>query len=107
MESGSYWLDKVRTSIWRDVRTLAIEEAYTTKYSIHPGADTMLCGFRRGSGTVEFVDREVKSLKRSKIVLAQFRWDSKRGPEFTWERKDRMRSKCPQLFVDSANASSS
>ncbi|GJZ53275.1 hypothetical protein Tco_0608160 [Tanacetum coccineum] len=36
----------VRTSIWRDVRTLAIEEAYTTKYSIHPGADTMLCGFR-------------------------------------------------------------
>ncbi|GKB73670.1 hypothetical protein Tco_0935082 [Tanacetum coccineum] len=46
MESGSYWLDKVRTSIWRDVRTLAIEEAYTIKYSIHPGADTMLCGFR-------------------------------------------------------------
>ncbi|GJV03131.1 reverse transcriptase domain-containing protein [Tanacetum coccineum] len=46
MENGSYWLDKARTSIWRDVRTLAIEEAYTTKYSIHPGADTMLCGFR-------------------------------------------------------------
>ncbi|GJV25095.1 hypothetical protein Tco_1377790 [Tanacetum coccineum] len=37
---------KVWTSIWRDVRTLAIEEVYTTKYSIHPGADTMLCGFR-------------------------------------------------------------
>ncbi|GKC84726.1 hypothetical protein Tco_1140443 [Tanacetum coccineum] len=46
MESGSYWLDKVRTSIWRDVRTLAIKEAYTTKYSIHPGADMMLGGFR-------------------------------------------------------------
>ncbi|GJS77823.1 hypothetical protein Tco_0727704 [Tanacetum coccineum] len=46
MESGSYWLDKVWTSIWRDVRTLAIEEAYMTKYSIHPGADTVLCGFR-------------------------------------------------------------
>ncbi|GJW23034.1 hypothetical protein Tco_0033656 [Tanacetum coccineum] len=30
----------------RDVRTLAIEEAYMTKYSIHPGADTVLCGFR-------------------------------------------------------------
>ncbi|GJW41906.1 hypothetical protein Tco_0070705 [Tanacetum coccineum] len=43
LENGE---DKVRTSIWRDVRTLAIEEAYTTKYSIHPGADTMLCGFR-------------------------------------------------------------
>ncbi|GJT93197.1 hypothetical protein Tco_1082042, partial [Tanacetum coccineum] len=57
--------------------------------------------------TVEFVDREVKSLKRSKIVLVQFRWDSKRGPEFTWERKDQMRSKCPQLLVETANASSS
>ncbi|GJZ08086.1 hypothetical protein Tco_0542369 [Tanacetum coccineum] len=46
MESGSYWLDKVQTSNWRDVRTLAIKEAYTTMYSIHPGMDTMLCGFR-------------------------------------------------------------
>ncbi|GJZ45960.1 hypothetical protein Tco_0593556 [Tanacetum coccineum] len=27
-------------------KDLAIEEAYTTKYFIHPGADTMLCGFR-------------------------------------------------------------
>ncbi|GJZ80053.1 zinc finger, CCHC-type containing protein [Tanacetum coccineum] len=42
---NEFWID-VRISIWRDVRTLAIEEAYTTKYSIHPGADTMLCGFR-------------------------------------------------------------
>ncbi|GKC60700.1 hypothetical protein Tco_1088298 [Tanacetum coccineum] len=50
MENGSYWLDKVQTSIWRDVRTLAIEEVYTTKYSIHPGADTMLCGFRLTNG---------------------------------------------------------
>ncbi|GJV25864.1 ribonuclease H-like domain-containing protein [Tanacetum coccineum] len=49
MEGGSYWLDKVQTSIWRDVKTLAIEEAYTTKYSIHPGADTMLCGFKSHS----------------------------------------------------------
>ncbi|GJX44913.1 hypothetical protein Tco_0261589 [Tanacetum coccineum] len=119
MESGSYWLDKVRTSIWRDVRTLAIEEAYTTKYYIHLGAD-MMVWFRLSNRwlsmkkdvasygrTVEFVDREVKSLKRSKIVLVQFRWNSKRGPEFTWERKDQMRSKCPQLFVDSDIASSS
>ncbi|GJT84638.1 hypothetical protein Tco_1066355 [Tanacetum coccineum] len=27
-------------------RALAIEETYMTKYSIHPGADTVLCGFR-------------------------------------------------------------
>ncbi|GKB68894.1 putative reverse transcriptase domain-containing protein [Tanacetum coccineum] len=36
---------------------------------------------------VEILDREVKSLKRSKISLVKVRWDSKRGPEFTWERE--------------------
>ncbi|GJX52339.1 hypothetical protein Tco_0280708 [Tanacetum coccineum] len=41
------------------------------------------------------------------IALVKVRWDSKRGPELTWERKDQMRSKCPQLFINSANASSS
>ncbi|GJU99308.1 hypothetical protein Tco_1328579 [Tanacetum coccineum] len=29
-----------------DLGTLAIKEAYTIKYSIHPRANTMLCGFR-------------------------------------------------------------
>ncbi|GJR73720.1 hypothetical protein Tco_0086085 [Tanacetum coccineum] len=46
MESGFHIGLTRLDSIWRDVRTLAIEEAYTIKYSIHPGADTMLCGFR-------------------------------------------------------------
>ncbi|GJS43898.1 hypothetical protein Tco_0568941 [Tanacetum coccineum] len=49
---------------------------------------------------VEIMDREVKSLKRSKIALVKVRWNSKCGPEFTWEREDNMKSKYPQLFVD-------
>ncbi|GJS22434.1 hypothetical protein Tco_0451066 [Tanacetum coccineum] len=51
---------------------------------------------------VEIIDREVKSLKRSRIPLVKVRWNSKRGPEFTWEREDYMKSKYPQLFVDRA-----
>ncbi|GKC97225.1 hypothetical protein Tco_1167500, partial [Tanacetum coccineum] len=51
---------------------------------------------------VEIMDREVKSLKRSRIPLVKVRWDSKRGPEFTWEREDYMKSKYHQLFVDRA-----
>ncbi|GJZ37087.1 hypothetical protein Tco_0583278 [Tanacetum coccineum] len=51
---------------------------------------------------VEIMDREIKSLKRSKISLVKVRWNSKRGPEFTWEREDYMKSKYPQLFVDRA-----
>ncbi|GJR68127.1 hypothetical protein Tco_0014192, partial [Tanacetum coccineum] len=49
---------------------------------------------------VEVMDREVKSLKRSKIALVKVRWNSNRGPEFTWEHEDYMKSKHPQLFVD-------
>ncbi|GJX56818.1 putative reverse transcriptase domain-containing protein [Tanacetum coccineum] len=41
------------------------------------------------------VDREVKSLKRSRISLVKVRWNSKHGPEFTWEREDYMKSKYP------------
>ncbi|GJX04576.1 putative reverse transcriptase domain-containing protein [Tanacetum coccineum] len=46
---------------------------------------------------------EVKSLKLSRIPLVKVRWNSKRGPEFTWEREDYMKSKYPQLFVDRAD----
>ncbi|GJX06198.1 putative reverse transcriptase domain-containing protein [Tanacetum coccineum] len=56
---------------------------------------------------VEIMDREVRSLKRSKISLVKVRWNSKRGPEFTWEREDHMKSKYPQLFVDRAVESAS
>ncbi|GJU49370.1 hypothetical protein Tco_1218925 [Tanacetum coccineum] len=48
---------------------------------------------------VEIMDQEIKKLKRRKIALVKVRWNSKRGPEFTWEHKDRMRIKYPQLFV--------
>ncbi|GJS54750.1 putative reverse transcriptase domain-containing protein [Tanacetum coccineum] len=44
---------------------------------------------------VEIMDREVKSLKRSRIPLVKDHWNSKRGPEFTWEREDYMKSKYP------------
>ncbi|GJU68034.1 putative reverse transcriptase domain-containing protein [Tanacetum coccineum] len=40
---------------------------------------------------VEITDREVKRLKRSRIPLVKVRWNSKRGPEFTWEREDQFR----------------
>nr|GEY51537.1 putative reverse transcriptase domain-containing protein [Tanacetum cinerariifolium] len=49
---------------------------------------------------VEIMDREVKGLKRSRIPLVKIRWNSKHGPEFTWEREDYMKSKYPRLFID-------
>ncbi|GJT09623.1 putative reverse transcriptase domain-containing protein [Tanacetum coccineum] len=35
---------------------------------------------------VEIMEREIKRLKRSRIPLVKVRWNSRRGPEFTWER---------------------
>ncbi|GJT94526.1 putative reverse transcriptase domain-containing protein [Tanacetum coccineum] len=48
---------------------------------------------------MEIMDREVKKLKRSRIPIVKVRWNSRRGPEFTWEREDEMKRKYPQLFV--------
>ncbi|GJT59298.1 hypothetical protein Tco_1002831 [Tanacetum coccineum] len=37
---------------------------------------------------VEIMVREIKKLKHRKIALVKVRWNSKRGPEFTWEHED-------------------
>nr|GFD44777.1 putative reverse transcriptase domain-containing protein [Tanacetum cinerariifolium] len=55
---------------------------------------------------VEIVDREVKRLKRSQIPLVKVRWNSKRGPEFTWEHEDQFWKKHPRLFARTASSSS-
>ncbi|GKF70498.1 hypothetical protein Tco_0203555, partial [Tanacetum coccineum] len=55
---------------------------------------------------VEILDHEVKRLKRSRILLVKVRWNSRRGPEFTWEREDQFRKKYPHLFTKTAPSSS-
>ncbi|GJZ00236.1 putative reverse transcriptase domain-containing protein [Tanacetum coccineum] len=42
---------------------------------------------------VEILDHEVKKLRRSRIPIIKVRWNSKRGPEFMWEREDPFREK--------------
>ncbi|GJU47845.1 putative reverse transcriptase domain-containing protein [Tanacetum coccineum] len=67
---------------------------------------------KRGSKTLtsivespeEIMDREVKCLKRSRILLVKVRWNSRRGPEFTWEREDQFREKYPHLFTKTASS---
>ncbi|GJZ05354.1 putative reverse transcriptase domain-containing protein [Tanacetum coccineum] len=50
--------------------------------------------------TVEIMDRIVKNLKHSRIPIVKFRWNSRRGPKFTWEREDQMQKKYPRLFAN-------
>ncbi|GKF29632.1 putative reverse transcriptase domain-containing protein, partial [Tanacetum coccineum] len=37
---------------------------------------------------MEILEREFKKLKRSRIAIVKVRWNSKHGPEFTWEHED-------------------
>ncbi|GJX09378.1 hypothetical protein Tco_0199237 [Tanacetum coccineum] len=47
---------------------------------------------------VKIIGREVKQLKQSRILIVKVRWNSKRGPEFTWEREDQIHAKYPHMF---------
>ncbi|GJX18293.1 hypothetical protein Tco_0219125 [Tanacetum coccineum] len=42
---------------------------------------------------VEIMDRQVKKLKRSWILIVKVCWDSHRGAEFTWEQEDQFKAK--------------
>ncbi|GJX24362.1 hypothetical protein Tco_0228807 [Tanacetum coccineum] len=52
---------------------------------------------------VEILEREIKKLKRSRIPIVKVRWNSKRGPKFTWEREDQIKLKYPHLFISSTS----
>nr|GEW23681.1 putative reverse transcriptase domain-containing protein [Tanacetum cinerariifolium] len=56
--------------------------------------------------TVKVIDREIKRMWRSRIPIIKVRWNSKRGPEFTWEQEDQFKQKYPHLFTKTAPPSS-
>ncbi|GKF29809.1 hypothetical protein Tco_0096151 [Tanacetum coccineum] len=53
---------------------------------------------------VEIMDREVKQLKQSRIPIIKVRWNSRRGPKFTWEREDFFKNKYSHLFSNKKKA---
>nr|GEY32027.1 hypothetical protein [Tanacetum cinerariifolium] len=55
---------------------------------------------------VEIMDRKVKRLRNSRVPIVKVRWNSRRGPKFTWEREDQFKKKYPQLFTKTAPSSS-
>ena len=47
---------------------------------------------------IQIEDRKIKNLKRKRLVLVKVKWESKRGPEYTWELESEMKRKYPHLF---------
>ncbi|GJU75751.1 putative reverse transcriptase domain-containing protein [Tanacetum coccineum] len=54
---------------------------------------------------VEILEWEIKRLNRSRKPLVKVHWNSRRGPEFTWEREDSFKKKYPHLFTNLASSS--
>nr|GEZ89241.1 putative reverse transcriptase domain-containing protein [Tanacetum cinerariifolium] len=54
---------------------------------------------------MEIIDREIKWLRQIHILIIKVRWNSKRGPEFTWDREDQFNQKYPHLFTNRASSS--
>ncbi|GJR47174.1 hypothetical protein Tco_1315277, partial [Tanacetum coccineum] len=76
-------------------QSIGIEEAY--KITSHESELQLNDKLNFIEEPVEIMDREVKQLKQSRIPIIKVRWNSNRGPEFTWERKDEIRAKYPHL----------
>ncbi|GJS56439.1 hypothetical protein Tco_0629801 [Tanacetum coccineum] len=67
---------------------------------------TLTDSFYLCRGTVGSWFEEVKQLRHSRVPIVKVRWNSKRGPEFTWEREDQFKKKYPHLFMKTAPSSS-
>ncbi|GJR56419.1 ubiquitin-conjugating enzyme E2 27 [Tanacetum coccineum] len=56
---------------------------------------------------MEIMDSEIKKLKKSRIPIVKVLWNSRRGPEFTWEREDEMKRKSVMLDLLALKAGNS
>ncbi|GJX42575.1 putative reverse transcriptase domain-containing protein [Tanacetum coccineum] len=54
---------------------------------------------------IKIMDRKVKQLKQSRIPIVKVRWNSRRGPEFTWEREYFFKNKYLRLFLNKKKTS--
>nr|GEU48031.1 reverse transcriptase domain-containing protein [Tanacetum cinerariifolium] len=75
-------------------------------FEFQDGDRVMLKISPRKEEPVEIMDQEIKQLRQSHIPIIKVRWNSKIGPEYTWEREDEIRAKYPHMFSNISLSSS-
>nr|GFC04772.1 putative reverse transcriptase domain-containing protein [Tanacetum cinerariifolium] len=48
---------------------------------------------------IEIMDREVKRMRNSHVLIVKVRWNSRRGLEFTWEMEDQFKKKLTKSAI--------
>ncbi|GJV88048.1 hypothetical protein Tco_1531986 [Tanacetum coccineum] len=91
------------------VRSQEYEESYTNNYvSIqeYEAAYNNMDGSSQGFPLYHATPRIYKlPIVPVNIFLVKVRWNSRRGPKFTWEREDSFKKKYPHLFTKRASSS--
>nr|GFC20601.1 hypothetical protein [Tanacetum cinerariifolium] len=86
-----------RQKSYADVRRIPLEFNVGDKVMLKVSSWKVMIHFRKQPS--EIMDCEVKRLKQICIPIVKVRWNSHRGPEYTWEREDQMKRKYPYLFT--------
>nr|GFB14168.1 reverse transcriptase domain-containing protein [Tanacetum cinerariifolium] len=81
------------------------EKIILIKQRIQAAQDRQKSYVDRKQKPMEFEVADRVMLKRSRIPLVKVRWNSRRGPEFTWEREDLFKQKYLHLFTNRTSSS--
>nr|GEU56913.1 hypothetical protein [Tanacetum cinerariifolium] len=81
--NGKSWLP-----CYDDLQSVIMHESYNSKY-LSILELTLTIGSSFVEEPVKIMEREIKILKQSRIPLVKVCWNSRRGPEFTWNVKIR------------------
>ncbi|GJZ28148.1 putative reverse transcriptase domain-containing protein [Tanacetum coccineum] len=101
-------MDKLARMYLKEVRAIAYKlEAWAIKRAEH-GSTNGSVGFEGGEAWIAGAGGKVWSIVggREHVPIVKVRWNSRRGPEFTWEREDQFKKKYPHLFTKTAPSSS-
>ncbi|GJS31346.1 putative reverse transcriptase domain-containing protein [Tanacetum coccineum] len=102
----NHWNSKLGIKYVRTFKVLEKVGEVTYKLKLPEELSRVHNTFHFVEEPIEIIDHEIKRLKRRRIQLIKVRWNSKRGPEFTWECEDQFKKKYPHLFTKTAPSSS-